>query len=138
MTVLEPSAGTGNLVAAMRETVDTEILAYEINPQLCEVIRNRIPTYACKAICKDFLEVNDGMGQFDRVIMNPPFDNGSDIEHCLHARRFLNESGILVAIVANGPRQQRELQPLADAWIELPRDTFAGTSVSSAIIVIKN
>jgi protein-L-isoaspartate O-methyltransferase len=136
MPVLEPSAGTGNLVAAVHATVDTEVLAYEINPDLCNQIRNRIPSNVCAVRCKDFLEVNEGAGYFARVVMNPPFDHGSDIIHVQHALNFLRPGGRLVAIVANGPKQQKELQPLADQWIELPAGTFQGTNVRTAIVVI--
>lgn len=138
MSVLEPSAGTGNLAAAVRETVDTEILAYEINATLCDAIRNRLPSYACKAICKDFLTVADGMGQFERVVMNPPFDHGSDIKHVEHALRFLKPGGRLVAIVANGPRQRAAFEHRAEVWIDLPDDTFKsqGTSVRTALVVL--
>ena len=68
--------------------------------------------------------------------MNPPFDHGADIRHVEHARQFLAEGGRLVAIVANGPRQRKKLEPIATAWIDLPAGTFAGTSLSAAIVVI--
>ena len=68
--------------------------------------------------------------------MNPPFENGSDIKHILHARQMLKAGGRLVAICANGPRQERELQPLCDSWEVLPPGSFAeqGTNVNTVLL----
>jgi 16S rRNA G1207 methylase RsmC len=75
---------------------------------------------------------------FDRVLMNPPFDHGIDIDHIKHALQFLKPGGRLVAICANGPRQQKELKPLATTWEELPDDTFAAsdTHVRTVLLTI--
>jgi len=71
--------------------------------------------------------------------MNPPFDHGSDIEHIRHAYRMLSPGGRLVAICANGPRQQEELGEICSAWIDLPTGSFKeqSTHVSTAIVVIE-
>lgn len=68
----------------------------------------------------------------------PPFTNGADIKHIEHARDKLRPGGKLVAICANGPRQQERIKPMATEWIELPPGSFAaeGTNVSAAIAVI--
>lgn len=134
--VLEPSAGTGRLIDAMVSlgVFRSDVTAVEINQQLAEALESK----AGKVICSDFLACNGNLGKFDAVIMNPPFDHGSDIAHILHARGFLNDGGRLVAICANGPRQQAELQPLADEWIPLEPGAFkeSGASVNAAICVI--
>jgi 16S rRNA G1207 methylase RsmC len=71
--------------------------------------------------------------------MNPPFADGADIKHILHARTFLNPGGKLVAICANGPRQQAALQPLASSWEPLPAGTFkeSGTNVNTVLLTIE-
>jgi hypothetical protein len=75
--------------------------------------------------------------------MNPPFVNGADIQHIKHAVTFLKPGGRLVAICANGPRQQAALKPLAEQsggyWEDLPAGTFAdqGTNVNTAMLVIE-
>lgn len=87
----------------------------------------------------DFLECTpEQFGKFDYVLMNPPFKNGEDIRHIEHARKFLKPGGRLVAICANGPRQQERLQTIATHWEELPAGTFkeAGTMVNTALVVI--
>jgi phospholipid N-methyltransferase len=145
MTVLEPSAGTGNLIRAVQEAAeDADITAVEINPQLAAGLVGMIDgargEIRGKARCADFLgQTSDDLGQFDRVVMNPPFDRGADISHVEHARRFLRPGGRLVAVVANGPRQRERLLPIASAWIDLPPGSFQdqGTSVNAAIVVIE-
>jgi protein-L-isoaspartate O-methyltransferase len=143
MCVLEPSAGTGNLVRAVLDRVDTEVLAYEINSGLCSQLSRTFPSYKLQARCKDFLEVTDFMGCYPRVIMNPPFANGADIQHIEHAVKFLAPGGRLVAICANGPRQQAKLKPMAEQsggyYEELPAGAFeqAGTGVNTALLVIE-
>jgi hypothetical protein len=146
LCVLEPSAGTGNIIRAVLDTVDTEVLAYEINSSLCLQLRQIFPSYKAKVICQDFLTVTEYQGCYSRILMNPPFVRGADIEHILHALKFLAKpgydeatGGLLVAICANGPRQQAELRPLATTWEELPDGTFAeaGTNVRTVLLTIQ-
>jgi protein-L-isoaspartate O-methyltransferase len=141
--VLEPSAGTGSLLRALPDEADA--LAVEINPSLCDALRHAFnprddagKATGANVICDDFLECRSGMGTFDRIVMNPPFANGADIKHILHARTFLKPGGRLVAICADGPRQRQKLQPISWDWIPLPEGTFKdqGTDVRTAMIVI--
>ncbi len=135
--VLEPSAGTGAIVKAVLEAVDTEVLAYEINGALCAALSRTFQSYKLQVRQRDFLEVTDFQGSYPKILMNPPFSNGADIKHIQHARSFLAPGGVLVAVCANGPRQHEHLKPEADAWIDLPAGTFAdqGTNVNTAIVV---
>ena len=90
----------------------------------------------------DFLECNGDLGAFDRIIMNPPFANADDIKHIMHALKMLKPGGRLVAICANGPRQNDKLRPIVEArggiWEELPSDTFisTGTSVRTVLFML--
>lgn len=129
--ILEPSAGTGNLLRALPG--DTVRIAVEISQSLA----NGLYPFA-DVRCADFLECNGDLGTFDRIVMNPPFENGADIRHIRHALTFLKEGGRLVAICANGPRQRETLQPIATEWHDLPPGTFkeAGTMVNAALLVI--
>jgi phospholipid N-methyltransferase len=138
-TVLEPSAGTGVLIDAVLKTVDTEVLAYEINIGLCRILRDKFPSYKCQVRQKDFLTVTDFQGQYSKIIMNPPFVNGEDIKHIKHAITFLKPGGRLVALCANGPRQKAQLEPLADLWEPLPEGSFkeSGTNVNVVMMVIE-
>lgn len=135
--VLEPSAGTGALLEAIPPTV-ANATAVEINPSLAA--RLCASELAGRVVTGDFLDATpEQLGLFDQVIMNPPFKDAADIEHIKHAMRFLKPGGRLVAICANGPRQQRELMQLAHYWEALPDGTFAaaGTQVNAALLVIE-
>ena len=134
-SVLEPSAGTGNLLAAMPNVrPNGTVTAVEINQALAEALRET----ADNTRCADFLECNGDLGTFDRILMNPPFERGADIRHIKHALQMLKPGGRLVAICANGPRQREALQSLATQWHDLPAGTFkeAGTGVNTALIVV--
>jgi hypothetical protein len=151
--ILEPQAGTGALLElAIRRAFGFEcgarVVAVEINHALAEALRERRQKwlYATETnfevVCADFLScsVEELGGLFDRIIMNPPFERGADIEHIQHARTFLRPGvGRLVSVCANGPRQRAQLQPLAAEWIDLPAGSFqqAGTNVNTAIVVIE-
>jgi protein-L-isoaspartate O-methyltransferase len=132
--ILEPSAGTGNLVRAIRAVApDAAIDAVEISPELAPLSQK----WATSIRCADFLELNGELGTFDRIIMNPPFTNGADIKHIEHARTKLKPGGRLVAICANGPRQRETLMPEAGEWHDLSEGSFneSGTNVNAAIVV---
>lgn len=144
--VLEPSAGTGTLLEAIRDTgMLLRVLAVEINPHL---VHHLTQLYAepldaqgigCHVLQSDFLKVTPAdIGTFDRIVMNPPFADAIDIQHIKHAMTFLNPGGRLVAICANGPRQREQLMSLATHWEDLPQGSFAteGTMVNAALLVI--
>lgn len=136
--VLEPSAGTGAMLDGFRWLPFPSRLAMvEVNRRLASALRERFPN--AQVHCGDFLEMGaEQLGTFDRVVMNPPFENASDVAHVLHARRLLKPGGRLVSVVANGPRQRAKLEPIASAWVDLPAGSFAesGTGVNTAIVVI--
>lgn len=130
--VLEPSAGTGRLLAALPP--GCAVVAVEIAPALAAQTTPR-------ARCADFLSLTpDALGRFDRIVMNPPFRNAQDVRHILHARQFLAPGGVLVALCANGPRQRAALQPIATEWHDLPAGSFTseGTGVNVAMLVLES
>ena len=149
MRVLEPSAGTGRLLEALpgivpfglvRQTA-LQVVAVEVNAALAARL-------ACSGLagtvrCADFLQCSgdvEDLGLFDAVLMSPPFAQGADIEHITHALKMLKPGGRLVALCANGPRQNGSLRPMVEAhggeWEDLPADTFKeeGTGVRVALI----
>ena len=149
MRVLEPSAGTGRLLEALpgivpfgqvRQTA-LQVVAVEVNSALAARL-------ACSGLagtvkCADFLRCSgdvEDLGLFDAVLMNPPFAQGADIEHITHALTMLKPGSRLVALCANGPRQNGSLRPMVEAhggeWEDLRADTFKeeGTGVRVALI----
>lgn len=142
--ILEPSAGLGALYLAARAELDRAGLAaawslVEISPDCAgQLYRLTETDQAARLIQADFLaqSVTSLGGPFDRILMNPPFAKWSDIRHVNHARQLLAPGGLLVAIVADGPRQRAQLQPAADSWESLPAGSFKseGTSVNTALV----
>lgn len=134
LSVLEPSAGTGALVRAVHEAEPgADVQPIERDARLAD--RMGCP-------CADFLEIRP-RPIYDRVVMNPPFSGGADIRHVERALEFLRPGGLLVAIVADGPRQAARLAAQTDAGraVEdlerLPAGTFAGTQVRARIVRIR-
>ncbi len=133
--VLEPSAGTGNILKAIGPGPDK--VAVEINQSLVDVLV-RTGFSGLHIHQADFLQCNGDLGKFEKIIMNPPYKNGEDIKHIKHAASFLSPGGCLVALCADGPRQYTQLSPLADTWIPLPEGSFkgAGTNVNVVLLTI--
>jgi hypothetical protein len=82
-TVLEPSAGSGNLVRECLERGAAEVLWCEAEPKLRDMltsIRGAMPAHAYA----DFLQVHPAdVSHIDLIVMNPPFS--ADEAHILHA-----------------------------------------------------
>lgn len=96
-SILEPSAGKGDILDVIKQQfADTVTLsACEVNSDLRELLTLK----GYELVGRDFLELNQ---TFDKIIMNPPFENGQDIDHVLHAFSLLNKGGRLVAIMSEG------------------------------------
>lgn len=135
--VLEPSAGTGAILDAMDKR-SKKVCAVEINSNLAQHIADNYPWTT--NVEGDFLNFNGSLGKFDRIVMNPPFAKGADIAHIQHAMTMLKPGGRLVALCANGPRQNDKLRPIIEAaggtWEALPAGSFeeSGTGVSVALL----
>jgi len=144
--VLEPSAGKGDILDMIREHhPDTVCTAIEMNGALLDVIRAK----SHEVMQGDFLQHE---GQYDVVLMNPPFENGQDIDHVRHAFDQLASGGRLVAVMSHGPffRNDRKATEFRE-WLgenggnheELPDDAFKGpqafrqTGVRTQIVEVK-
>jgi 16S rRNA G1207 methylase RsmC len=137
LRILEPSAGTGQLVKAAKACAPgARVQAVEVNHNLALQLERE---GGCDVRCDDFLSCDlEHLGRFDRILMNPPFERAADVVHILHARKFLAPGGRLVAVCAGGPAQAARLQPLADSWEPLPAGTFkaAGTNVHTVLLTM--
>jgi len=135
--ILEPSAGTGNIVRAIRRVhapIFASIAAVEIDHRKQKALFDAGATTVC---IDNFITKEWGGLPFCRVIMNPPFSNGQAILHVRHAQKYLARHGRIVAIVPDGPKERDALQGWALDWIELPAGTFkeSGTNVRTAIYI---
>lgn len=147
--VLEPSAGTGNLVDEILRRGACEVVAIEANPTVGQALRARFTeTDPRLSVCvRDFMTVNGELGRFDRIVMNPPFERGQDAQHVRHAFEKLNEGGRLVSIMSPGPFFRADSASVAfREWFDevggvvedLPEGSFkaSGTNVATRLVII--
>ena len=124
--VLEPSAGTGNLVHALQEAGYTDILAIEREFSLMEVLKMSFEERFL--LNTDFLEYAASTGEtFPRILMNPPFRGVR--HHMKAALSLLAPGGVLVALVpityTHEDAEQVEV---------LGPDTFSSAKVNTQIV----
>lgn len=105
-TVLEPSAGKGDIVDFCIGSGAT-VLACETSTDLQTILKSK-----CKLISEDFLKVtSDMISHVDYIIMNPPFS--ADEKHILHAFEIAPDGCQIVALcnwetIANSRYSSRE------------------------------
>ena len=77
--ILEPSAGSGNIVEYLQKNFAKEVIACEINEKLRCIVESK-----CRVIASNFLEVTrEEVSHIDMIVMNPPFSDAR--RHILHA-----------------------------------------------------
>lgn len=98
MSVLEPSAGSGRLIDAVKESEPSaKIEAVEMSSKLRELLSAR----GDNVVEHNFMDLEKDK-LYDRIIMNPPFSNGLDIEHVMKAYEHLKPGGKMAAIMGEG------------------------------------
>lgn len=144
--VLEPNAGTGALARPAAEA-GHEVTCVELQPHLADALATA-GIYR-QVITGDFLDQTpEDLGLFAKIVMNPPFDAKSDLEHVSHAFRFLAPGGLLVAVMSAGTefRQDRRttsfrerIAALGGRFTDLPPGSFAeaGTNVNTTILTVR-
>ncbi|WP_338578692.1 DUF4942 domain-containing protein (plasmid) [Brevundimonas olei] len=145
MTVLEPSAGTGALAYPAAEA-GALVTAVEIQSAFAAELASS--GRFTRVLQDDFLQLTPEMiGRYDRVVMNPPFCRGRDVDHVRHALKFVAPGGLLVAIMAAGVAYREDaatvaLRSAVDAAggriIDLPERSFSsvGTNVNTCLVTI--
>ena len=127
--ILEPSAGTGNLIAALIGAGFSpgDIVAIEKHGGLATVCADRFDGVTVH--CDDFLADDEG-ARFGAVLINPPFS--AVRAHIKHAISALRPGGVMVALVpvTFDHEDAEELETL-------PPDTFAAARVHTKIIRIE-
>ena len=147
MRVLEPSAGSGNIAdAIMNQYSNIDLEVVEINYRLRELLTLK----GYNLIADDFMQISRAeAGEFDRIIMNPPFENLQDCLHIRHAYEYLlAPKGILVSVISPAfigrsdrkSTEFREWLESVNATVEdLPDGSFkaSGTGVSTKLLTIQ-
>lgn len=143
---LEPQAGTGALSGhAVEEGAIVDCV--EIQPHLAMALQSS--KLYNRVINANFLELSPNPdGLYDRVGMNPPFDRERDIDHVVHALKFLKPGGILCAVMSAATefRETRKsraframIKQLDGRFETLPERSFSsvGTNVNTVLLVIR-
>lgn len=134
--VLEPSAGTGNLIAALLDAgvAAADVVAIEQSYELCESIRARFtklrqvePLQRCFLTYANELQ---GRVQYSRILLNPPFRQVR--RHMAAALSLLGNDGTLVGLVPITYHHEE-----AEQLEILPSDAFASCQVNTQLIRIQ-
>lgn len=92
--VLEPSAGMGHIAELIRETgVEPDVIEFSAGR------RELLEKKGFNVVGQDFIEFS---GEYDKIIMNPPFSKRQDAAHVKHAYSLLKAGGTLVSIMGEG------------------------------------
>jgi predicted RNA methylase len=144
MTVLEPSAGAGRLADAVKKIEPgATVQAVEQHATLRQILEKK----GHALIGSDFNEL-EAPNKFDRVIMNPPFEKGQDMQHVRRAFDKVKPGGKVVAIMGEGAFFRSDKQATEfRTWLQqqggrsekLPAGTFkeSGTGVNTRLVTIE-
>lgn len=146
--VLEPSAGQGSLLRFLPDGVDVDAL--EVNRQHAHKLSQMGPKVVSTQI--DFLIWTPYRGEYDVILMNPPFSRKAgvgwqDAAHVMKAYEHLKDGGRLVAVMGEGSffRSDKQSSAFRD-WLDevgaqvvkMPEEVFkrSGTKVNVRLVVI--
>jgi 16S rRNA G966 N2-methylase RsmD len=151
--ILEPSAGLGAILKGIEADPNSKnavLFAIEKNENRREYIRDKFPNV--QILADDFmkfrLKVEVSEYGFQRIYMNPPFEEGQDIDHVRYAHGMLAENGLLVAVMGEGAffRKDNKASSFRD-WLEdleghsekLPEGSFkeSGTGVNTRLVLVR-
>lgn len=163
--LLEPSAGTGAIatVAFLRAPMTCAVHCVEMNPLRSDALREvmmlvsrghpALGTPASPPVVwtGDFLNWGRGAGEYDRILMNPPFAVDEDATAWLtHIERaesqFLRGTGRLVSVVPSNYESRTDRKHSAfrqkiagrSEYFPLPDNAFAksGTGASCGLLIV--
>lgn len=144
MHVLEPEAGLGDLAEAiLRQQPAAQLDVAETMNSLREILTLK----GFNVVASDVLTYKGAV--YDRIVMNPPFENSQDIDHVRHCfNELLIPGGRLVAIMGEGAfyRSDKKATDFR-AWLDeyghseqLPEDAFKSafrpTGVRTRMVVL--
>lgn len=125
---LEPSCGDGRIMDALRR-FGADVLGIEVHAGRADIARRK----GHDVLTANFLETVP-TGDFDAVLMNPPFYGTHYAKHVNHAMGFLKPGGRLTAILPAAARYDHGL--LDGRWDDLPVASFSesGTNINTTVL----
>lgn len=92
-TILEPSAGNGEIIDYIKQFSPKQVLCCEKEPDLAKICSQK----ADRFLCHDFFDLSkEDISYVDLILMNPPFS--ADEKHILHAWEILPEGAEFVSL----------------------------------------
>lgn len=142
-TILEPSAGQGAIIKAVKDVCDTNVDYCELMDINAKILQKMS---GCTLISEDFLKLGR-FGYYDRIIANPPFNKNQDIEHIKLMFKHLKTGGRIVTIASNSWRtgsQKKQvdfrnwLDEIGAVIEDIESGTFkeSGTNIATCMIII--
>lgn len=143
-TVLEPSAGRGALIKAVHRSCPSVIVeCYELMPENREFLHT-----LDNVILLDEDFTKDSVGNYTKIIANPPFSGNQDIDHVRLMYERLEQGGTLAAITSQHWKFASEkkcvdfrewLDEVHGQVFEIGAGEFkeSGTTVSTMAVIIK-
>ena len=128
--VLEPSCGCGRILDALRKA-GADVFGIEVDASRAAQCRAK----GHSVLLANFLETAP-TGDYDRVVMNPPFYGKHYAKHVEHALKFLKPGGKLTAILPATARYDHGL--LDGKWQDLPVGAFSesGTNINTTVLTM--
>lgn len=114
-TILEPSAGKGNIVEWLNSNGAGEVIACEKDPNIRRLLAGK-----CQIIADDFLTVtSEQVSHVSYIVMNPPFSAGA--KHILHAYEIAPAGCTVIALcnsssLSRCERQYQQLQEVVKLY----------------------
>jgi predicted RNA methylase len=128
-TILEPSAGKGDIVDYLKEYGAKEVIACEINNDLAKIVAGK-----CRLLASDFLTVRStDISHVDYIVMNPPFS--ADENHILHAWEIAPDGCTVISLCNNNiidrgySAKQEQIRELINTY---GRSQYFGSCFSTA------
>ena len=144
--VLEPSAGGGAIITQIRRLcpeLENPIAYFELEAARARALASRPGVKFCGY---DFL-AHPPKPIYERIIANPPFRSGQDVDHVTRMYEWLAPEGRIVTITSPGWTYRSDVRHSTfRLWLdegghyreELPAGTFAasGTEVRALLLII--
>lgn len=115
-TILEPSAGSGNIVKWLKKNGAGEVIACEKDAHLQKLLAGE-----CQLLASDFLSVtSEQISHVDFIVMNPPFSEG--VKHIKHAFEIAPAGCTIIALCNTSnienrySRERAELSELIELY----------------------
>lgn len=147
--ILEPSAGEG---AIIRHLMNLKPHTLSFNDffvvEQNENRRSILAAMGVYVVGSDFMQYTPPNQLFPTIFMNPPFEQGQDVDHVVHAfDNCLAPGGTLISVMAAGIKFRSERKYVAlrqlieqcGEIVDLPENSFkeSGTGVNTCLIILE-